>query len=392
MYPTYLQGYVGHVRDLPATGVHDIPELNSILLEIEDQLILLFAMDVSGFSESISITLKDQICSVYPIKKDNISFAGIHTHSGPNGTSSRSENKSYYHKVLNGVMSSCEELFRSLQDAEPYICSTHIQGFFSNRNSLQEKYDNEAIVLKFVNSKQETIAAILNISCHSTVLGINNSQSSSDLLGAVRQKITMNLGVIPVTFMGAAGDISNRQYRQGDDFLELERCSSGIADQINKNDMFEKIEFNHISRKDIEYQIKYNNEPNFPVFELMVKDLEISLANEKLSDVDRKLKATSLKQFKAKLQEPKVDYTVRVKVYDFGGLRIVTFGGELSSKFGMELKKSVGSKVMIITCVDDHTGYFIEEEKYGLYYETIATKTPKGVPEIIVSRIKEALN
>ena len=50
----------------------------------------------------------------------------------------------------------------------------------------------------------------------------------------------------PYTFTGASGDISNRQYRQGNDFAELDRVGSGIAEILRNMGTYEKLGLHHV--------------------------------------------------------------------------------------------------------------------------------------------------
>ena len=56
-----------------------------------------------------------------------------------------------------------------------------------------------------------------------------------------------------------------------------------------------------------------------------------------------------------------VSKDIECKVIDFPTLEIITFPGELTSTFGKQLKsKSKKPYTIIITCCNDHHGYFIE--------------------------------
>ncbi|WP_283139477.1 hypothetical protein [Rhizohabitans arisaemae] len=66
---------------------------------------------------------------------------------------------------------------------------------------------------------------------HPTVLPAANRRVSADLPGAVRRALRERLGVWVVVATGAAGDISTRHTRRGQDAAELERLGELVADR-----------------------------------------------------------------------------------------------------------------------------------------------------------------
>ncbi|MEV0348392.1 hypothetical protein AB0H88_21680 [Nonomuraea sp. NPDC050680] len=68
---------------------------------------------------------------------------------------------------------------------------------------------------------------------HPTVLPAANRQTSADLVGAVRRSLRERLGgdVWVVVATGAAGDISTRHTRRGQDTAELDRLGGVVADR-----------------------------------------------------------------------------------------------------------------------------------------------------------------
>ncbi len=72
--------------------------------------------------------------------------------------------------------------------------------------------------------------AVGSFACHSTVLGPDNLLVSSDLAGYVARALEKEWGVYPVIMIGAAGDVSNRLYRQGNDLKELNRVGSEMME------------------------------------------------------------------------------------------------------------------------------------------------------------------
>lgn len=393
--PFYMVGYVSEIRKKPALGVVDVPNLVGTMLEVENEIFLFVSYDVCILKTEQVDEIKSLIMNKFGnIKRDNITLTSIHTHSGPDGLGMSypdpHPNIKYLNKVKNETVSCISEMLNSLQEVEVYFGKGKCTGYYNNRNDATKPYDDELTVIQF-KSKEQIIGAMVSVSCHSTVLGEKNRYCTYDLLGSIRELMKRDLGVMPYVFMSSAGDVSNRNFRQGNDFNELKRVSNGVYDQIKSIQVDKEIVLSNPSIEIIDHRICYNNKKYFELYERQLKDV-----NEVLKLTENplviKLKESEKKKLEIKLTKDKVDFHVISKVIKLGDLSIITFPGELVSKFGIELKdKAPGKCSILMTCADNHLGYFVEKEYYWTIYETIASYIPKGEVEKIVEEIKEKL-
>ena len=285
-------------------------------------------------------------------------------------------------------MDTVHDCMLHLEPISVRYCVTSINGFYSNRNDLNEPYDSDAVLMLFERTDGRLQGGFLNISVHSTVLGPDNMYCSYDLIGTIRTYLKDHYGCNFTATMGAAGDISNRQYRQGNGFEELRRVASGIAEQIIANHEYHVIDFSAVSEITLDHPVKYDNRIHFSEYQEKLMSIEESLKDPTLSRDQFKLLLTSKEQFENKLKRETVEFNAITKIFDFGPMLLIGFSGEMSSILGMKIKHSAeGRLTVIVTCCDDDLGYFIEEDKYGRYYETIATDVPMGEPEKIVKAI-----
>jgi len=393
--PFYLMGYVGPARANPAEGIHDIPEVNTMCIEIKGHQVIYSAVDVCVFSRDKANIVKKTLSEKYGLNGDDINIIAIHSHSCPNGTTASDRgfnehnvNESFFNIVVKAIDETVSVCLDNLKEATAKYQITKVEGFYSNRNDKKAPYDNQAIEVHFIDHANNTLGILFNIACHSTVLGPTNMLCSSDLIGTIRTKLKERYHTNIIATMGAAGDISNRQYRQGDDFTELARCSSGIFTQISFTNDFKQLNINDYANKILDFVIDYDNTQYFAKYRQLLAETEAILADPKITKDQFKLSATSKKQFENKLKIDHIHREAITNIHDFGELTIVGFGGEMSSKFGMMIKNKNPNKLtIVITCCDDDIGYFIEAEKYGKYYETIATEVPLGAPEKITEQI-----
>lgn len=391
--PFYMVGYLSKERELPALGIHDDPLCVSLMLEIKKRKLLFIGLDVCVIEKKKADIIKDNILEAVEMDRDDIIINAIHTHSGPSGLDSldmaKADSPGYFELVRKTVVECVKDLIDNLQEVTAEIGNTVVHGFYSNRNDINKPYDDEAYIIRFRNEEGEIVSAMCNFNCHCTVLGPANRYATSDLIGEVRRNLSEHLGVIPYTFTGSSGDISNRQLREGNDFNELERVGKGVSDILKNIKDYRKINLDSYEMRHFSYRVNYDN---FQYYDEYRKELEkvTELLDTDLSLDQRKLLITEKKQLSEKLKINEVDFTVSCKIIKMGDVEIITFPGELVSKFGMELKKKNKDLVTIILgYADDYKGYFVEAEEYGKCYETIATNTPKGVTEQIIERLEE---
>lgn len=392
----YLLGYLSAQREKPAEGVHDDPVSVLLLMEIENELLLFVSLDVVTLAKQKIDSLKKRIKEVLPLDEEHIIVSAIHSHSAPNGFDEpgimyKGDNLQYYELVTQRIVSSLAQLQDSLQEVEAYIATTKIHGFYSNRNDRNKPFNDDASIIKFM-KEGNVVAAMCNINCHATVVGPQNRMITGDLLGNVRELVGDKLGVIPYTFTGASADISNRQYRQGNDFEELERVGKGVATQLNAMDNYEVMALEPMHLHTVKYHISYDNKRYYAQYQKQLEEVDELLAADRLSFDEHKLRVSERSALQDKLTKDIVDFCVDCTILHLGVMSIVTFPGELAGKFGLELKQRCKSKYFLfIGYANDYQGYFIEQEEYGKSYETIASYTPCGESEKLIAKVGDEL-
>lgn len=394
----HLCGYVGEERKQFAKGVHDDPLAVSLFLEIGETKLLLISIDVITLSKSKADLIKAKICDLLKINQENIIMNAIHSHSLANGFCDEipfgtPDNLPYFQEVSDKIIASLQGIEADLKEANIQIGTTKVHGYYSKRTDASLPFEDHATIVKFVaKDDNEVIAAMVNFNCHATVLGPKNMMLSADIIGEVRKLMSEQLHVVPYTFTGASGDISNRQFRQGNDFAELERVGTGISDILKAIDHYEDITFSDMEMIPYDYHISYDNTQYFMKYQKEIDEADKILAKDDLPLDEWKLRTSEKVILESKMAMNNVDFHVSGKVIKFKDLTIITFPGELASKFGLQLRALCKTKYfLLIGYADDYQGYFIEAEEYGKTYETKASNTPIGESEKIVSKIGELL-
>lgn len=235
------------------------------------------------------------------------------------------------------------------------------------------------IFMQFVvcNKKQEVMAAWCNWATHSTVLDPENDLLTADFAGAVRDKIAEIKGYYPAMIVGAAGDCSNRAYRQGTDYAELERCAAGCANQILQIEVNKKLNLHFESVKNVTYHVKYSisdesNQLN-AYLDQYKKQLEAAENAQQ-----RKLAQDNISQINRKLNMQDVDLTLYSTIVKCNELEIVSSPGELGSELGMDIKKSSSAKCcLIFGYTNGYYSYILQPRLYQDSARAIGSKYRK---------------
>ncbi len=392
----YLDGYLNDARQQPGEGVHDDPL--AVLLLVEDAggaRALFVGVDVCLLSLSRTRGMRRQLCDLLDIPDELLVISTVHSHSCPNGLRDGSlikkETPGYADYVSGLVVQAASTLPARLVEVRPQLLRTHVRGWYSNRNSKDKLFDDEAFVLRFVDDGGCTVAAMQNFNCHSTVVGPQNMLITSDLQGAVRSRLADWLGVVPYAFTGASGDLGNRQFRRGNDFAELARVSCGIAAELMQGE-FAPVSLEGLAVREFTYQVDYDNEQYWPSYERQLAQAREVLASDTASADAKKLATTEVSKLGLKLGISRVAFPITMRIIQMGDLVFVTFPGELGSTLGMRIKAMFPDKTcIVIGYANDAQGYFVPKDDWGLGYESFVTQLPPGGIETVLDAFEEQL-
>lgn len=391
----YLDGYLNDLRQLPGIGVHDDSYAVLLLVEEGETRVLFVGLDVCLASLSIMRGMRMQLSELLGIPDELIVVSTTHSHSCPNGLRVESpishDTPGYADFVSGVVVQAASTLPERLIEVRAEMLSTRICGWYSNRNSAEKPFDDEAYLVRFVAMDGTIAGAMQNFNCHSTIVGPQNRLVTADLQGNVRAELTPWLGVVPYAFTGASGDLGNRQFRKGNDFAELKRVSVGIAAEFMKAS-FEPIEMGAPVVREFVYQVDYDNTAYYPAYERQLAEARAILADDTASADDKKLATTETSKLSAKLRQNHVAFPIVMRVIDFGPLVFVTFPGELGSMLGLRIKGMFRDKVcIVIGYANDSQGYFVPMDDFGLGYESFVTNLPPGGIEAVLDEFGEWL-
>lgn len=379
--PTYIGGH--SMRTEKMKGVHDEIESVVMWLQVEETRFLMINADLSNFDYNFVHLFKYAAVEKFNIPYDNIVLSGNHTHSGPVITT-RSANQphdpKYRQLVMDNIMKGAEEIQNSLIEVARVRYTTgESYGFYGNRNSKEKYGDQNIYVFEFKDKEDKNIAALVNISCHSTVLSPEEYTISGDLLAAVRRELIEQLQVVPLVCNGNAGDMSNRLYRHNNDFNELKRVSSGIAEQIKNFTTSFDVKVEKPRVRSFMFNCEYDTDKELLSKRLLESEKKLEAAVEY---DERKWLISEVAGFKRKLKVDHVKLSYETTIIRMGDVEIVVMPCELVSAFGRQIKKSSQAKACFVWgYANGQTGYVVEASEFGGGHDGISTQLPKGKAE-----------
>lgn len=395
--PFYLIGYgpAYESRINPARGVHDDIFAQPILMEIDGVMIYSFQADLIEFEEGFCYEAKLLLHKKYGIDPNLVLFSATHNHSAVmdhhRHWSTGVFSQDYYDSLLDLILSSYQVLYDSLESVTAYYGKGEVSGFYGSRIHLGEKADNEVIMVEFRNWQNEVVAAFCNWATHSTVISPENDLLTADFAGWVGQQIKTRKGYYPSMIVGAAGDSSNRAFRQGTDFAELERVANGCADIISRIEVNTLLDIRFERQQYLVHRVHYTPAINVDEITGKIKAYEIELEQAEGFDA-KKVYRDRIRALNRKLVLKEVDVSLYATLIKLNDLEIVTIPGELGSRYGLDIKTLSPAKCcLIFGYTNGHYGYLLQPEVYGLSFETLGSRYRSSDVEAYVGMIKKNL-
>lgn len=384
--PCYLCGHA--IRLDLSQGVMDPLYVSALIIQDEDKKNIFLSYDLILIDEELSMKIKAVVAKEVLCNEDNVIVSFIHTHAAPEtGEKSvfndpeKGARLGYRDFLVESARKAVSLANQNLEVVEIFYASTLIDGFYSNRNDKNRPCDKSANIFKLLRKNQSVLGVMVNMSCHPTVLGPQNYLISADLFGAIRSALSDIYHCDVLMMQGAAGDMGNRQYRQGNDQKELFRMRDGIVPQlIDSNISYNKIETNRIEWFKYDYQKQYKIDLDELKLRLKRNEEELSVESD---ENQIKLLSSGITMLKQVIQEgSNITLSLKGNIIRIDKIIIVCVPCELFNQLGVKIKDCfLDYHVIIWGYCDYSVGYLVEADEYGKSYESIATNIKKGIPE-----------
>ena len=387
--PCFMGGY--GMRRQKSEGVLDELKCTALLLEIDGKPVVFCDVEILMITTEIVTAVKERLQQEYGIQHEMVTIATTHTHAGPEIRSERlpmfdeesddgfwRRYQDFLKEEIHATIAACFE--SELVEVEAWYRTVNIEGLYGNRNGMDKPEDKDVTLMVFKNDNTVE-AAIVNISCHPTVLGAQNLKISGDLLGYISRGVKERLGVYPLMMQGASGDMSNRNYRQGHDAQELIRTGEGILAQLFASDELTPLSLSEPMVED------YHWETSYPVDKEALKALQAQIRQQMSTEENydkHKILLSSDYAIDLKLKKEEITACFNAAIIRLGDIEICKQPGEMFSRFGLKIKAASKAKLPLIWgYADDYGGYLADAGEYGKTYESIMSPMPKGASEEI---------
>lgn len=398
--PCFLGGFVN--RDHNSIGIYDDLYVNTMYLKSDNYDFLFISYDLLGVDKYYCEKIKTLIYETYNIPGKNILISAIHTHSAPEGfpanlrkglfTKKFNINEKYQELVIDKTLQAVHDSINSLDEVCAFASKGKVKDLYGNRIQKDYLYDDDIFMIRFKNDFGKTIGAVVNFSCHPTVLGDKNYYISADFVGYMRKHLSKSLdNCVIIALNGSAGDVSTRYTRLSQDIQEAKRIGEELANQflLSLNES-KKIELNNLKRKDIVFGLDRRFDLNIDDIDKQI--IELREKKKKLTDEGDKRKIEVQLQVLENMHDLGIfeikKIEVKISIIDIGELRIISIPGELFSELGLKIKNNTNKFSLIAGYSEDYVGYIITDNAYQKGgYENLVTLLPKGSSERIVSSI-----
>ncbi len=389
--PSYLCGHALRVH--LHEGVLDPLYCSAVLMEINQEKIVLLSYDLIGLDEQLSDGIRKVVSEALNINMEHVITSVIHTHAGPEVAEfsilqkdkEKGVRPGYRDELIAKTLVCIKEANQHWIEVTMEFAKVMIEGYYGNRNNIDLPSDKSVNLFRFLDNNRKPVGMMVNMSTHPTVLGPQNYKISADLLGSVRQGLEDRWHVPIHMTNGSQGDVSNRQYRQGNDEAELKRVSNGILDQIPFELPWKDVTPTKIDIQSVTFDIRYT-------VDKVEIQRQIDATIKELAETDnteiKKLYTSGLSALTGRLAgSDTVAMHLVSYILDFATFKIVTIPGELFAKLGLQIKTATDDNIILLGLTNTSVGYFVEASEYGKNYESLTTNIRKGEPEMFVETI-----
>ncbi len=398
--PVFQGGYVQRKKEYES--VHDNITSTVFVLNINDEKIVWISSDVSGAThEMIDLVLNRLNERGLKLDKSHLVYGSTHTHSGPSVKGKVPYEYMYGEKEKENVIRMCELTADCVYDTynqegvevHARFSDVIIDGLYSNRNDKNKLSDKHEYMIAFFDNSENIVGIYHLMSHHCTVLGPQNMELSSDLFGALRNRLEAHFNCPVLMAQGNAGDMGNKQYRDGNDFAALDRLADNLFAQIKNKYRWQDINMDGFEHKSVNYHASYH--------------LDYSNYKEKYEEFTRRLEtATNVDEIKlltgwqstakVRMNMPPQDVEVDMpaEIITMNELEIVLVPGELGSILGLRIKEASKAKLCFVWAYVNGSdlGYMIEKEAFQTEsQESQVTNYPAGVCDEYVEEIIRSL-
>ena len=357
------------------------------LLDINGTQIFLYSTDWISVEEGFYKELSSRLNEEFGTDKKLVLVSATHNHQSVGDQMKQNEhfNQKYYDWLIELGVKAFRKGLNNLREVKAFYGKKVITGYYASRVLENTLADNEVILVEFRDNNNEVVSAICNWAVHSTAVTPENALLTGEFAGNTVRKYHELKGYYPHMIVGAAGDCSTRNTRQGNDFAELERISKGMAAEMAAIPVDKELTLNFNDIRTITHHV-----------DVTVDHEDVK---RKIADAEEELKTATdfdrIKILKSMMPALNKLLTLDRVVVDWfadsirlGDLQIIVTPAELASKFGLQIKNTSKAECcLIFGYTNGKAGYLFPAELYGMTFETISSGVPAEEVQQYIDKI-----
>ena len=360
------------------TEVHDICYARVTSFKDDKITIIHYSMDLLAFDQAHRHELQDRLRKHFANENLYVITSTTHTHYA------NSVRDDKYPSYLTDLL--FDETIK-MEYVDVDNVTTTYQRFHTNavgksRISGYETNNEMLCLIRFYSNENNFLNIVYN-NCHPTILSAEQTHFfSAEYPGYVLAKLEEKYPKIDFTFLqGAAGDISSRFVRDGQDYDALAKLGDNLVKEIV--DLM-SVDVNKVPFKMDYKEVNIKYEHDFTPIDLsnIRSDLsERELHTIKLGQEQREiLKEKASKIFGALIRD------ADVVSLDIGSVKIVFFPNEIFSEYMNIIDLD---KKMLVSYSNGYGPYVLPIDFKYITYEMFTDTTTKATKELIAKTIKE---
>ena len=245
--PVALGGYLARGA-APATGTHDRLTASLLLLSDESgqRAVCWVTVDALSLDDETCARIRAEVADGAGISPNAVLVCCSHTHSAAAAWSkmpfwpNESADDAQLDRLVKDISKAAPRLPKTRNPVTAGWATVADGGIGTNRYDPKGPHDRSAGVLTLRQADGTIVAILFDYACHPTVLGHANLEYSADFPAATRSVAAAALlasqGVetppVLAFLQGAAGDVSTRFTRRGQDFAEMRRQGGILAGTV----------------------------------------------------------------------------------------------------------------------------------------------------------------
>lgn len=389
---TPMAGFMARVGG--GSRVADPLTVSALVLEASGKRLLVLAVDLLGVDRETVEELEARL----DWEPGWIALCASHTHSGPAGITRQVRNDpsepldaALRETFIDACVRAGQQALAEMAEANLTFGVAPTSAISANRNDPRGPFDPNVHVLQARAVMGAAIATLVQFACHPTILSASSNLLSAEFPGAMRRALQAEDAGTVLFANGAAGDVSTRYTRQGQDQREVERVGQGVAEAVRRA-------LSHPQPVDPSLLLRETPvelAPRDPEeIRQIVREARASLAGADLASLDaaeRRIMETRaqgieiLEQIAGRIGDEPTRFAI--PQWRLGDLTFIGIPGELFASLG-ELCTQGDDHRVILGYTNGYLGYFANRAAYddGLY-EALASPFAPGASEAMVTRL-----